>query len=122
MKIVIKGNIPAQKNNKQIYVNRATGKPFVASNSNVTEWKKDALWQLKQYDLVVTEYPVSMTIVFYVKDNRRKDMDNMLTSIQDVLVKAGIIEDDSWQFVRPITIDCAGIDKDNPRAEIWIDD
>jgi len=121
VKIILQGKIPSQKNNKQILVNRATNKPFIASNSGVLAWKRDALWQLKAYK-PIEKYPVALTVVFYVPDNRRRDLDNMLTSIQDVLVKAGILKDDNWQNLSPITLDCGGIDKENPRAEIWIDD
>ena len=43
----------------------------------------------------------------------------MLTTIQDSLVRAGILQDDSWQFIRIGLID-AEIDKENPRAEITL--
>lgn len=57
--------------------------------------------------------------MFFVKDNRRRDLDNMLTTVQDALVRAGILEDDSWKRLRVGMLD-AEIDKNNPRAEITI--
>ena len=43
-----------------------------------------------------------MLVLFYVKDMRIRDNDNMLSSIQDAMVKAGLIKDDSY-FVLPDT-------------------
>jgi Holliday junction resolvase RusA-like endonuclease len=120
LEIVILGQTPAQKNSKQIAYNKATGKPFIMSSSNVKTWQNFASIQLLKYRIkepLVGRQEIS--IMFYVKDNRRRDLDNMLTSIQDALMRAGILEDDSWQHLRISTID-AKIDKENPRAEIML--
>ena len=57
--------------------------------------------------------------MFYCKDLRRRDVSNMLESINDLLVDAGIIEDDDWKHVRIGGAD-ADLDRENPRAEITI--
>lgn len=120
LEIVILGQTPAQKNSKQIAYNKATGKPFIMSSSNVKTWQNSASIQLLKYRI---KYPLvgrqEIAIMFYVKDNRRRDLDNMLTSIQDALTRAGILGDDSWQYLRICSID-AKIDKENPRAEIML--
>ncbi len=36
----------------------------------------------------------------------------------DCLVDAGLIVDDNWFFIRKLTLEFGGYDKDNPRAEI----
>lgn len=120
LEIVILGQTPAQKNSKQIAYNKATGKPFIMSSSNVKTWQNFASIQLLKYRIkepLVGRQEIS--IMFYVKDNRRRDLDNMLTSIQDALMRAGILEDDSWQHLRIGTVD-AKTDKENPRAEIML--
>lgn len=118
MKIIIRGQVPAQKNSKSIAYNRATGKPFIMSNKNVKDWQELAQLQLNQ---VKPSEPLegrhSIEIMFYLKDNRRRDIDNMLTTIQDALVKAEILLDDSWKNLKVGNLD-ARLDKDNPRAEI----
>lgn len=120
LQITILGQTPAQKNSKSIAYNRATKKPFIMSNQNVKGWQNDAAMQLLRYRI---KEPLQgrqeLSIMFYVKDKRRRDLDNMLTTIQDALVKGGILEDDSWQYIRIGRID-AEIDKENPRAEITI--
>lgn len=120
LKITILGQTPAQKNSKSIAINRATGKPFIMSNQNVKGWQNSADVQLLQYRIKEPlQGKQELSIMFYVKDNRRRDLDNMLTTIQDSLVRAGILEDDSWKQLRIGLVD-AELDKENPRAEITI--
>ncbi len=117
--ITILGQVPAAKNRHIISMRGS--RPMLLPNKEYRAWKEDAAWQLKQAP-PITNYPISLTCLFYVKDNRGRDMDNMLASVLDALQKAGVIENDDWQHIRPITIDCAGIDKANPRVEVYLDD
>lgn len=118
MQIIIKGQVPAQKNSKSIAYNRGTGKPFIMSNKNVKDWQEYAQLQLNSMrPRTPLEGRQSISIMFYLKDNRRRDIDNMLTTIQDALVKAGILADDSWKNLKVGDLD-ARLDKENPRAEI----
>lgn len=120
LELVILGQVVAQKNSKQIAYNRATGKPFIMSNTNVKTWQNSASIQLLKYRIKEPlQSRQEISIMFYVKDNRRRDLDNMLTSIQDVLVRGGILEDDSWKMLKIGSID-ARVDKENPRAEITL--
>lgn len=88
------------------------------SNDRVKSWQNDVAVQLLAYRIKEPiETRVEMSIMFYVKDNRRRDLDNMIASVNDALVSAQIIQDDSWQWLRIASVD-AQIDKQNPRAEI----
>jgi hypothetical protein len=44
----------------------------------------------------------------------------MIASVNDCLVKAGLIEDDCWQLLSIGGANCQ-IDRKNPRAEIWVE-
>lgn len=135
MKITILGQTPAQKNNKNVGVNPHTGRTFVTSNKTVKDWQKSALEQLLSHQGSF-KGRVQIDYMFYVKDNRPRDIDNMVTSVNDILQVAnadseivrgkqkpvkgtGIIEGDNWQLLRIGSAD-AEIDKDNPRCEITI--
>lgn len=118
--ITILGVVPSLKNNKQLFINRRTGKHFITSSQKTKDWNTDALLQLRGI-APITQYPVVMYATFYVKDNRRRDIDNMLSSCLDIIVKAGILEDDSWQFI-PRIVATAELDKTNPRVEILFAD
>lgn len=124
MKLIIPGNVPSQKNGKSIAVNRKTGSRFIRSNDRVLAWQKMAqielVSQFKGFN--VTDYPISITLVFFYDNRRRHDLDNSCAGTMDALVKAGVIVDDNVNYVDCITLQYGGIDKQNPRVEIYLDD
>lgn len=84
-------------------------------------WEKDALKQLMGTQ-PVTNYPTGITMVFYMKDNRGRDLDNMSSSVLDMLQKANIIESDDWQHIDTLTLQAGGVDKLKPRVQVFIDE
>lgn len=120
MKITLIGQVPAQKNDKRMAYNSRTGKPFPVTSPQIKAWKADVALQLSRYK----GQPDGKAILiyqFYVKDNRRRDIDNMICSINDALVTAGLLKDDSWQNLAIGGAD-AEVDTKNPRAEIYIEE
>ena len=67
---------------------------------------------------------VSLDYVYYAKSNRRLDVSNPCSIIDkftcDALVKAKIIEDDSFKQVKKVSYIFGGVEKDNPRCELTI--
>lgn len=116
--ITLHGQVPAQKNSKQIAYNPKTKKPFIMTSSRVKDWQMSAA-----VDLLGIEYvdgPVEIGIKFWNVDARKRDIDNMITSILDLLKNNKIIEDDNCFVIKKISGEFMGIDKNNPRAEIYI--
>ena len=68
--------------------------------------------------------PVSLEYVYYAKSNRRLDVSNPCSIIDkftcDALVKAEIIEDDSFKQIKKVSYIFGGVDKNNPRCELTI--
>lgn len=118
-KVTISGSVPPKKNARNLFVRG--GRIVNVPSPRYKEWETASLWQLKGTK-PVENYPVALTLVFYQKDHRKRDLDNQLSSVLDTLVKAGILKGDTWQDVCPITLDCQGVEKDNPRVEIYIDE
>lgn len=118
--LVINGQTPSQKNSKNILVNRKTGRPFISSNERVKSWQASAKLELTAQNWRVTGR-VKAYYHFYVKDNVRRDLDNMIASVNDALQAAGVVEDDCWQ-VLSIGGAHAEIDRDDPRAVITLID
>lgn len=111
--ITIKGRIPSKKNSR---INTRSGMSF--PSSKYTEWHKDASLQLRG----VSKIPNGsfLSLHFYLPDNRKTDLTNKAESIMDCLVDNGILEDDSWQIVPILALEGCGVDKENPRVEIFI--
>lgn len=86
------------------------------------EYTDDVHWQLKIQHIKPVQGKAVLTITFYEKDNRR-DADNIyggLKYLLDGMVQAGIVKDDTRQYVEPI-IKPIEIDKINPRVEVIIE-
>jgi Holliday junction resolvase RusA-like endonuclease len=124
MKLVIPGNTPSQKNNKEIAFNRATGRRFVRSNDRVTAWKEIAVTELqKQFrGYQVTDYPITIALVFFFDNLRRHDLDNAASGVMDALVAAEVITDDNVNYIDCLTLQYGGHDKLNPRCEVFLDE
>lgn len=75
---------------------------------------------MESLNLEKITYPVTINYNFYRPDRRKTDMENKISSIQDMFVKAWLIEDDSWEFIPQMTSHSIGVDKTNPRVEIFI--
>lgn len=124
MKLTLDGNVPSQKNGKEIAFNRATGRRFVRSNDRVTAWKEIAVTELRRqfHGYVVTDYPITIALVVYFDNLRRHDLDNAASGVMDALVAAEVITDDNVNFVDCLTLQYGGHDKLNPRVEIFLDE
>lgn len=59
-------------------------------------------------------------LILYPESLRASDLTNKAESIMDLLVDAGIIEDDNWFVVPEVNLKFGGKDKNNPRCEIII--
>ena len=68
--------------------------------------------------------PVTLTYTYYARSNRRLDISNPCSIIDkfacDALVKAEILEDDSFNQIKQVVYIFGGVDKDNPRCELEI--
>lgn len=69
------------------------GKAFLYIDPKVKRYREEVrlLTRLgKKYD-----EPVELRVVVYFADKRRQDLDNRIKGLQDALVKAGVLSDDS---------------------------
>ena len=111
--LVIKGRIPSKKNNRRNYVK--TSLPSV----KFLEWHHNATTQLLSHKgLNMDKFDAQFE--FWMPDNRVTDIDNKVSSVLDLLKDLNIIVDDSWQHLESYYARACGIDKKNPRVEIWL--
>ena len=64
--------------------------------------------------------PISISYIMYLPDKRRRDIGNYEKLVTDKLVSLNIIEDDNYKIIQEINIKFGGIDRDNPRIEVYI--
>lgn len=120
MTLVVPGDTPSKKNGKRIITNSRTGKPMIISSTRHNDWEKGAIAAvaLQFAGYKVTDYPVALGLTFYFSNKRARDLDNVAASIMDVLVKSGVLEDDSTKYVTRLVLEYGGVDKENPRVEV----
>ena len=78
-----------------------------------------ALQVIKSHWKPQGRYSVSM--YFWRKNNIRKDLDNMATSVLDALVLAGALEDDNINIVHELHIYDMGVNKDREGVSVHIE-
>lgn len=108
-----------KKNSQQILINKKTGRPFIMPSKKYKEYEQEAIWFLHPRGETIN-YPVNIKCVFYMPTLRKTDLTNLLEAVDDLLVYAGIIEDDNYQIVVGHDGSRVSYDKLNPRTEITI--
>lgn len=109
----------SKKNHQQILKNKKTGKHFVAPSKQYRDYERDAMWFIPKGTQI--DYPVNVKCLFYMPTKRLCDLTNMLESVDDVMVKAGLLKDDNYKIV--VSHDGSRVlyDKFNPRTEVYIE-
>lgn len=108
--------MPALKNSKKItrtghiYTDKRI-KDFMdnAKDEVAVQWRNPVLPELEQ-----------LTVVIYNHDERKHDLSNQLDTVCDI-IKGIIVKDDDQKCIPSIQLQYGGIDKENPRTEIWVD-
>ena len=115
---ILEGQVPAKKNSRRLFYKN--GRMINIPSKNYQDWHSDALKQLGVMGIPKLNPPYKLTLSFWFKDRRPKDLDNSLASVCDLLQDAGIIENDDAR--RLIEVHCyyKGVSKDSPRVKVDI--
>lgn len=101
----------------------ACGKPekqWVRQSKAHDEFAKAAKWQLRPVPMEPIDSLVNVRCLFYMKTRRIVDGLNLLATIDDLLVSAGILADDNSRIVAGHDGSRVLYDPINPRVEITI--
>ena len=83
-----------KKNSMRIMHSSKTGRPFIMPSQKYMDYEAEAVWHCKRAGVQrPIEEPVEVKCLFYMPTRRRVDLTNLLESIDDVLVKAGVLPD-----------------------------
>jgi hypothetical protein len=116
VKLLIRGHIATKKNGKmswggKVVTTRISKRELDALILQVkSQWRSEPLEETKH-----------LHAKFYVRDGRG-DLDGKYTTLQDVLVKAGVIRNDSIARLRAFSAEAAMLHKDADEwteVELW---
>ena len=116
--LTLYGDPRTKKNSAQILRTRS-GAPFVAPSKAYGDYETDCLRQIKKPRSPISAR-VNVRCVYYMPTRRRVDLVNLIEATCDILVKAGVLEDDHCRIVAGHDGSRVEYDKENPRAEITI--
>lgn len=118
MHLTLYGEPRTKKNSARIMRSRS-GAPFVAPSKAFADYEESCLWQIRAPQRAISAR-VNVRCVYYMQTRRRVDLANLIEATCDILVKAGVLEDDNSCIVAAHDGSRVDYDKANPRAEIWI--
>lgn len=109
----------SKKNSQRIVIVR--GRPMILPSKVYKDYEKAAVALLRQqYSGEPIDTEVNVAMVFYMPTHRRVDLVNLQEACLDVLVTAGILQDDNSKIVACMDESYVSYDKKNPRTEITI--
>lgn len=100
------GNTPSKKNQKRPIINTRTKKMMFLPSLAHKAWHREALaTMLLQKARLDARFPIQkckrVGVTLFYGDLRARDNSNTWESIADLLVDAGVLEDDSWLITGP---------------------
>jgi Holliday junction resolvase RusA-like endonuclease len=105
------GHIPSKKNSKRLISGRV---PRLISSAAYLEWEKRELLTLR--DAPKLYPPYSLDVSVFPGSMRSFDLSNQLESLNDLLVKAGVLEDDNWLALQAFSVELGELDIENPHT------
>lgn len=118
MHLTLIGEPRTKKNSARILRTRA-GRPFVAPSAAFEAYQESCLWQIRKPPAPISAR-VNVRCIYYMKTARRVDLANLIEATTDILVRAGVLEDDNSKIVAAHDGSRVGLDRKNPRVEIDI--
>lgn len=110
-----------KKNSSQIVTNKKTGASFLIPSKAYKQFESVCMalipCDLRKAHLSI---PVTVKAIFYTKTMRRCDLPNHLNSIDDVLVKSGVLADDNRDIIGSHDGSRVFYNKERPGVEITI--
>lgn len=124
MQIVILGAPRTAKNGNTPFFNRKTGKLMAFKKPGLAKWERDAAKQITGAHRKNFTVPCNVAVRVWMDADRRADLVGFIQAANDMLVRNGVIKDDSGNNPRIVVMHngskIEGVDRKNPRMEITI--
>lgn len=109
---------PRSKKNSQVIARRGN-RTFIVQGKLYKQYERGCLKVIKPPEKPIDE-PINLQCHFFMPTRRRVDLVNLLNAICDILVKAGVLEDDNHNIVYSMDGSRVFYSKEDPRTEITI--
>ena len=119
IKLILQTAPRTKKNSQQIFFNKATGKRMIVPSKQYKEYEQACLWQIRRPKEPISR-AVNVKCVYYMPTRRKVDLSNLIEASLDILVRAGVRDDDNRDVAAAHDGSRVYYDKENPRAEITI--
>ena len=116
VKFTIPLNPVTKKNSQQIIL--VCGKPRIIPSKKYKEYERDCIPFLTHVEHVTGR--LNVKAVYFMRTRRRVDLINLHEALHDILVKAGVLEDDNCKIIYSTDGSYVDYDKENPRTEVTI--
>ena len=120
MKEEVRFTIPlnpvTKKNSQQIIL--VGGRPRIIPSKKYKEYERDCIPFLTHVEHVTGR--LNVKAVYFMRTRRRVDLINLHEALHDILVKAGVLEDDNCKIIYSTDGSYVDYDKENPRTEVTI--
>ena len=116
IKFTIPLNPVTKKNSQQIIL--VGGRPRIIPSKKYKEYERDCIPFLTHVEHVTGR--LNVKAVYFMRTRRRVDLINLHEALHDILVKAGVLEDDNCNIICSTDGSYVDYDKDNPRTEVTI--
>lgn len=119
MRIVLQGKPITKKNSQRILHGRG-GRPFISPSAQYKAYAAECIAQIPAIAKQRINDRVQVQCVYYMPTLRAVDLTNLLEATDDILVAAGVLEDDNSRII--VSHDGSRVkhDKKNPRVEVVI--
>lgn len=103
MKLFLTAPIPSKKNSRQIV--RRGGRLRSVPSAEYAAWHDANIGRVSDSALSagLMKGPLKISLRLEFPDKRRRDLDNALSSVLDLLVDGGVLSDDCWTAVPEIS-------------------
>ena len=116
IKFTIPVNPVTKKNSQQIIL--VGGRPRIIPSKKYKEYERDCIPFLTHVEHVTGR--LNVKAVYFMRTRRRVDLINLHEALHDILVKAGVLEDDNCKIIYSTDGSYVDYDKENPRTEVTI--
>lgn len=120
MTIFIYGRPITKKNSQRLVM--MGNRPRILPSKAYVDYRKDCLRQISGNYRQKINRAINLRCLYFMPTRHRVDLVNLLEATCDILVDAGVLEDDNKNIVASHDGSRVLYDKHNPRVEIYIEE